>query len=281
MKFRKVVKLFLEHTEQNRKPATLRHYRGRLKSVRKRLGDQPIHKITLADVEDALNRANKRADGSLWSPDTRRSNSTVLQQVFKFAVRHRLLEEMPFDKLDRPRTRRRERIPTDEENAAIEALCPPEFLLIFRALRQTGARPGELCAVRIKDYDRDSRLLLILDHKTATRTGKPRKIGVGQKFGEIVAQAIGERTEGPIFLDSKGRAWTTPRLSAEFRKYRDKAGISKEICLYCQRHCHATALCAVAGIHVAAQALGHSSIQTTMRYLHPDDSQLARNQDLV
>lgn len=281
MKFRKVVKLFLEHTEQNRKPNTLRHYEGRLQSFRKRLGDHEIEDLKLEDVEDALNRANRRRDGTLWAPDTRRANAVVLQNLFEFALRRGYLKAKLFEKLEKPRTRKRDRIPTDEENQLVEDLATPEFRRIFRALRQTGARPGELASAQIEDYDPESRLILIADHKTATKTGRPRKIGVGEKLEALVREAIGDRKVGAIFLDRRGNAWTTQKLSAIYRRLRKAAGLPPDLCLYLQRHQHATILCEKVGIHAAAQALGHSSIQTTQRYVHPDDAQLSRNQDLV
>lgn len=281
MKVRKLIKLFLKHTEQNRKPNTLRHYRGRLKPFKALIGTTRIDAITLADIEEALNTANRWGDGSLKAPDTRRSNAVVLQQMFRFAVRRGYLEAMPFEKLERPSGRRRERIPTDDENRAIEAAAGPEFRAIFRALRQTGARPGELAGVLIENYDAATRLITISDHKTATKTGRPRKIGVGEKLERMLKQAIADRESGPIFLDPQGRQWTSARLSAEYRRLRDAAGLPKDLCLYLQRHQHATVLCEKVGIHAAAHALGHASVQTTQRYVHPDDAQLSINQDLV
>lgn len=281
MKLRKLVRLFLEQTEENRKPNTLKHYRGRLLHVSKALGSRRIDDLSLEDIERALNDANRWPDGSLKAPDTRRANAIVLQQLFKFAVRRGYLAEPFFDKLERPRTRHRDRIPTDAENAAVEALADPHFLLIFRALRQSAARPGEMAAVEIAHWHRDDRMLVIPDHKTVGKTGRPRTIGVGAKLEALLVESIGDRESGPIFLDPKGRQWTTQRLSAAYRKLRKAAGLPKDLCLYLQRHQHATILTQKLGIEAAAQALGHASITTTMRYNHPDKSLLAVNQDQV
>lgn len=282
MKFRKVVNRYLEFVESSdRKETTLRHYRGRIKEIKKRLGDRRIEDLTLEEVEAALVKANQFKDGRPKAPDTRRGNVIVLQQVFKFAVRRGYLAEPLFDKLERPRTRHRERIPTDEENAAIEAAADPEFRTIFRALRQCGARPGELARAQIENWDRESRLLVLKDHKTATKTGKPREIGVGDKLEALFLEAMAGRQSGPIFLDRRGKPWTTQKLSAIYRRLRKSAGLPAELCLYLQRHQHATQLTAKLGIEAAAQSLGHASIVTTQRYNHPDKSRLAVNQDLV
>lgn len=282
MKFRKVVKRFLQFVKQsNRKENTLRHYRGRIKEFRKRLGHRKINKLRLEDVEGALAKANHFKDGRPKAPDTRRSNAVVLQQVFAFAVRRRYLRKKLFDKLERPRARHRERIPTDEENAAIETRADPAFRLVFRALRQCGARPGELARAQIDNWDRGKRLLILKDHKTATSTGQARKISVGEKLEALFLEAIGDRTAGHIFLDRRGNPWTTAKLSAVYRRLKKSAGLPDDLCLYLQRHQHATILVEKAGIHAASKSLGHTSITTTQRYVHTDDSRMPVNQDLV
>lgn len=281
MRVRKLVRRFLAHTEEHRKPATLRHYAGRLKAFVARLGDRKLKTLKLEEIEEYLHEAGRFPDGRLKAQDTRRANVTVLQQLFRFAQRRDLVDLPKCDALERPPSRRRDRIPTDDENAAVEAIAKPEFVLIFRALRQSGARPGELARACIADYDEAARLIVLADHKTATKVGRPRKIGVGDKLQLLIREAIGERTDGPIFLDGKGEAWTSEKLSRAYLYWRKKAGLPDGLCLYLQRHQHATELCEKAGIFVAAQSLGHASTKTTERYLHPDDSALSKNQDLV
>lgn len=276
-----LVERFLAFTRDNRKLSTLRHYSGRLKRLVELLGDRDAAGLKPGDLDDYLVQAGRKADGSPQAPDTRRANVVVLQTLWRWALQREHVDRDIAAKLEKPSGRKRERIPTAEEDAKIDALAKPAFRLIFRALRQTGARPGELCRATIADFDREAKLIVLADHKTATKVGRPRKIGVGEKFGALLAEAIGERTAGPIFLDGKGAAWTPAKLSRTYLYLKNKAGLPRELCLYLQRHAHATALCAKAGIFVAAQALGHASTKTTERYLHPDDSALGRNQDLV
>jgi len=280
MRIRKLVKLFLSHCRECRKPNTVRSYESRMKPILESLGEQKLASIRLSDIESHLHRADRREDGSLKAADTRRANAVAVQKLFAFAVDRGLLDEPPFKKLEKPPPRRRERIPTAAEDAAVEALSPPAFRLILRALRQSGARPSEIAGAQVSDYDREKRLIILREHKTSY-TGKPRKIGVGAKLAAILVEAMGERTEGPLFVDVKGRAWTPQRLSKLYKRLCRRAKLSEELCLYMQRHAHATELCEKVGVHAASQALGHSNIQTTMRYVHTNDALLAKNQDLV
>jgi integrase len=45
-------------------------------------------------------------------------------------------------------------VPTAAETEAILLRASPQFWLIYLALRQCGARPGELCRATIADIDR-------------------------------------------------------------------------------------------------------------------------------
>ena len=90
-------------------------------------------------------------------------------------------------------SRRRDRLPTAFETDTVLAQASPPFRLIYAALRQCGARPGELCRATIADVDRVGRLITLKEHKTARKTGQPRRIPIGRKLAELLDQAIGTK----------------------------------------------------------------------------------------
>jgi len=57
------------------------------------------------------------------------------------------------------------------------------------------------------------------------------------------------------------------------RKAAQKAGLKVSPSPHWLRHAHASIACEKAPLHVVQQSLGHSSIQTTIHYLHvkPND----------
>ena len=124
-------------------------------------------------------------------------------------------------------------------------------------------------------------MIVLREHKTTRKTGKPRRIHVGRKLGELLTLAIGTRTEDPVFLSPSGRAWTVPNLSRTYSRLRDVAGLSLELVLYLARHECGTKICREKGIKFARRLLGHSNISTSQRYMHLDDRELADAQDLV
>jgi integrase len=119
------------------------------------------------------------------------------------------------------------------------------------------------------------------EHKTARKTGQARRIPVGRKLGEMLDQAIGTRTEGPVFLSPSGRGWRVENLSRTYSRLRDLAGLPKDLVLYLARHECGTKICREKGIEYARRLLGHTNISTTQRYMHLDDNELADAQDLI
>ena len=119
------------------------------------------------------------------------------------------------------------------------------------------------------------------EHKTGKKTGEPRRIGVGQIMARILSKEIGDREVGPIFRDERGQRWTVGKLSGIYSQTRNRLGLSKELVLYCARHEHGTYVCQTHGIHAAQHSLGHRSITTTQRYVHPDDGLLGHYQDTL
>jgi integrase len=147
-------------------------------------------------------------------------------------------------------------VPTAAETEAILARASPQFRLIYSALRQCGARPGELCRATIADIDRTANAIVLREHKTARKTGKPRRIPIGRKLAELLAQAIGERKSGPIFLAPAGKAWTVPNLSRTYSRLRDLAGLPRDLVLYLARHECGTKICRERGSNTPAGCWG-------------------------
>jgi integrase len=152
---------------------------------------------------------------------------------------------------------------------------------VYLALRQRGARPGKLCRATIADVDRAANAIVLREHKTARKTGKPRRIPIGRRLGELLTQAIADRKAGPIFLSPAGKPWNVNNVCRAYSRLRDMAGLPRDLVLYLARHECGTKICREKGIEFARRLLGHANISTTQRYMHLDDRELADAQDLV
>jgi len=267
---------FLAYCSRHRAPATLGFYRARLKTFREQYNSRELGTLTPLEIDEHL------ADvGKGMSDSTRHHDAMALERLQAFALEHKLLDKPVFGRLEKPRVAQRDRVPTADETATILANAAPAFRVIYLALRQCGARPGELCRATIADIDRTSRVIVLREHKTARKTGKPRRIPIGQKLGELLEQAIGTRTEGPIFQSPAGKGWSVQNLSRTYSRMRDQAGLPRDLVLYLARHECGTKICREKGIEYARRLLGHANISTTQWYMHLDERELAEAQDLV
>jgi integrase len=261
---------------RHRSPATVAFYRTRLRRFCQKYNDRDLATLTPLEIDEYLDDV-----GAGMSDSTRHHNAVALERLQKFAIQKKLLERSVFGILEKPRVGRRERLPTSAETAAILSRASPAFRLIYSALRQCGARPGELCRVTIAEVDHVNRVITLKEHKTARRTGLARRIPIGRKLGDLLNKATGQRTAGAVFLTPSGRPWRITNLSRTYSRLRDNAGLPKDLVLYLARHECGTKICREKGIEYARRLLGHANISTTQRYMHLDDQELADAQDLV
>jgi len=271
-----LVAAFISWNLRHRAPATVGFYRTRLKRFCQAYNARELGTLTPLEIDEHL-----AAAGSGMSDTTRHHDIVALERLQKFALEHKLLDKPVFGILEKPRAGRRDRVPTPAETEAILAKASPAFRLIYSALRQCGARPGELCRVTIPDVDRANRVITLKEHKTARKTGQVRRIPIGNKLKELLDQAIGGRSEGPVFLGPSGRGWRIGNLSRTYSRLRDLARLPKDLVLYLARHECGTKICREKGIEYARRLLGHTNITTTQRYMHLDESELRDAQDLI
>jgi integrase len=271
-----LIDTFLTWCSRHRSPATITFYRHRLRKFCKMYNARELATLTPLEIDEYLAEA-----GAGMSDSTRHHDAVALERLQKFALEHKLLDKPIFGILEKPRVGRRDRIPTAAETEAILAHASPAFKLIYSALRQCGARPGEFCRATIADVDRANCVITLKDHKTARKTGLVRRIPIGRRLGEMLDQAIGTRTEGPVFQTPSGRSWRVANLSRTYSRLRDSAGLPRDLVLYLARHECGTIICREKGIEYARRLLGHSDISTTQRYMHLDDRELADAQDLI
>ena len=275
MKVKKSVEQYLCHVQEVHKPKTHETYTSRIKSFVEKLGNAKVEKLTAADIVSWLDALMKSKNAN----DTKRGDINAFLQWQHWAVAHQHLTEYLMPKIKKPPGNQRERVPTDEEFKSVLAIAKPAFAAVLKGLRWTGARPAELAKATIADWDREANLIVLLDHKTARKTGKPRLIGVGQDVRALLEEAIGERQAGPIFLNDRGQPWTENAMSHAFRRLRDKLKLSKDLVLYSMRHAAGTEFCEKLGIYAAKELLGHTSINMTQRYAHSASAKLAEWQD--
>lgn len=118
-------------------------------------------------------------------------------------------------------------------------------------------------------------IVVLEAHKTAKKTGRPRKIALpdGGEATAIVDRLSALRPEGTLFRNAANTPWKAQAWGRVFARARKAAGVDPRITLYSFRHCFATsALKRGASIEEVKSLLGHTSSATTSRTYSDVDS---------
>lgn len=163
----------------------------------------------------------------------------------------------------------------DEVNRLLDCIRDSSHYTIASLMYGTGMRLGEALSVAVGDVDA-SRGLIVVRH---TKTRRPRVVRMSAELlGRLRADWRARRPPLPLLfpgIDSTRPLDPTP-LQRALRRAAVAAGIPKRVTPHVLRHTYATHLLeGGVDLHTIQLLLGHSSIDTTLRYLHVSDAHLA------
>jgi integrase/recombinase XerD len=222
--------------------------------------------------------AVRRADIEGFARDLEakgRARATVTRRLstiagfYKYAVEEELLGTSPAAHVRRPRVDYESRAVALDRNelgallvAAGLGSSTEHGLISLLALN--GLRVSEAVGADIEH------LGLERGHRTLTITRKGGKIvtiPLAPRTARALDLAIGERTEGPVFLAGDGRRLDRHGAGRIVRKAARRAGIAKPVTPHTLRHAFITAaLDAGVPLRDVQEAASHADPRTTMRY---------------
>lgn len=228
----------------------------------------------------------------------------VLKSILKFAVQMKLLNNNPAEGIKSPKTHKKQIEPwTQEEFARFYAEIKKHRLFAFyRLSAYTGARRGELLALRRSDIDFVKQEITIsktrgryareIIETNLTKTDLPRTITLDPDTCQILRDHIKKMTleassspfansnsDAYLFIQEDGSPIDPSHPSNLFTKVSKRLGLPPQR-LHDLRHFHATELIrSGANILEVSDRLGHSSIEITLGvygHIRPEDrSQIA------
>ena len=201
-----------------------------------------------------------------------------LRRIFNVAVQNGWVLRNPFKCGDAliltSCEKRRERILTPEEETRLLAACEhprrSHLKALIVALLDTGARKGEMLKLVWRDVDLHRRIITI--RAMNTKTLKERQVGITERLCTLLSE-MWDKAKGALdSLVFKGCNDVRNSFSTACTIAGIKYGGLDGLTLHCLRHTAATRL--VRGqvpIQIVGRLLGHSSLNTTYRYLTADN----------
>lgn len=276
-KFEEHVEKFLEWSKSQHRVKTSELHGNNCHTLLRFFRGCFLDEITTGMVEDfkmARSKEERRnaKDGSIISPATVNRGLTTLKKLFHHAekcgygitnpVRNvEFMDEGPG----------RIRVVSFEEEIKYLANASQPLRDIAQIILDTGLRPEEVFRIRVEHLDFAA--LTIFNPFGKTRASR-RKVTMTAEVSTILRKRA-VAAKGPFVFRSKPSG---DNPIGSVRKAHDhaveKAGIRDHFRLYDLRHTFATR--AVAGgvdLPTLSAMLGHTSIQMTMRYVHPAEEQ--------
>jgi integrase len=276
-KFEEHVEKFLEWSRGQHRPKTRELHGTNCDTLLRFFCGCWLDEITTGMVEEfKLARSKEERknakDGSIVSPVTVNRALTTLKLLFHHAEKCGYAVSNPTKGVAYlSEGSGRVRVVSFEEELLYLAKASQPLKDIAQIILDTGLRPSEAFRIRVEHLDFTARTIFNPFGKTKTAR---RKVTMTADVHAILKDRA-KTSKGPFVFPSKS---STEKPIGSVRKAHDKAvenaGISDHFRLYDLRHTFATR--AVAGgvdLPTLSAMLGHTSIQMTMRYVHPAEEQ--------
>lgn len=307
MRLSEFIPIYLETAKTTLSPATYNFYKQKIDSIIiPALGHLRLKDIKPAHVQQFINQLSaipkeKRSGlenetGETLSPSTVRRIYSILQAILKQATKQGFITDNPAkaERLTLPKAQTPKIEIFTKQEAAEMLDClekePLQFQTLIQLAIYTGARRGELVALKFSDIDFENRKITI-ERSAYKLKGEPvktkppkdyetRTITINDSCVELLKLLKAEKIEEEqrigskwvngnwVFTQWNGEIMNPMTPTKQFSKFLDKYGL-KHRKFHSLRHTSATLLL-YAGVNIkqVQGRLGHSDIETTNKYLH-------------
>ena len=269
---------WLEQHRNHVKIKTANTYAGLIRTrVIPILGNIKINKLNAAHIMQFYNELSKEL-----SPKTIKHIHACLHKAFENAIDWKFINLNPLDRIRSPRIPQKEMLVIEdmELKMILDDLKKHESHIIFYMLAMTGARAGEIVALKRKNIDFKNYQVYIENSYNreeafnGTKTSSSRRTVTMLDDMETVLRDYFRRksviNNEYAFTWRNGRLFDVSYLGKRLKKSVKKLGLNPKYTLHSLRHTHATSLLKQ-GINpkVVSERLGHSSVNMTLdKYSH-------------
>jgi integrase len=254
------------------RPRSRAEYESLIRRIEPDLGNRKVADVTHQDV-DRLHRKITAAGKMV------RANRTAafLSRLFNLAIFWKMRADNPVKGLERNPEQPRHRYLTDAEldrlYAALAAEPDQQSVNIVRLLLLTGARFGEVAAMRWAHLDLGEQPVWTKP-APAVKQAKLHRVPLSREVRDMLLaiKARPERNISPYVFPVRNR-WGHPRdVKRSWARIRKSADLG-DLRIHDLRHSFASLLVSAGyGLPMIGALLGHSQPQTTARYAHLIDT---------
>jgi len=199
----------------------------------------------------------------------------TLRRMLSLAHEYGILQAAPRIKLRKENQRTAVWDAKSEE--ALIKVAPQPLKDVFILCHDSGMRPDEVISLRWDDVLWEKSLIFVREGKTRKST---RHVPLSDRVRDALRRrARNAKTEWVFASKRKGTKTghiTHTGIEKPFRIAREAAKLPKELVLYSARHSFATDLLDRTGnLKLVMDVLGHESVTTTQKYLHPSQKNIA------
>lgn len=263
---------YIEH-DRRRKPSTVAGYKAIVRSqLLPAFAEVPLESITPAIVEAWLASVKGAAS-------TRTKALVLMHGVFQRARKVWGLPVNPVADVEKPPLTRSGDIDVfspEEVWALVRAAASEQDASIFLAAAFTGLRRGELVALRWRDVDFAGSVIRVRGNYaagqlTTPKSGRVRSVPMAPDVAEALGK-LGQREhftsdDDLVFPGESGGYLDGSALRRRYDAALQRAGL-RRLRFHDLRHVFGTRMITRADIRRVQEWMGHSDIQTTMKYLH-------------
>lgn len=227
------------------------------------------------DKTISINNPSIRKDfGKSVSPATINNYIRNLKVFFTWAVDNKIIKSSPMDKVQFVKTKRKpkDNVSDLDFTTLIKALDVTKYFeyrdyVIIQLIMDTGMRLGETLSLTIDDIDLNRRAVLI--PADITKSKKERYVFFSNTMTGILRRWLQFKdryidNDILVFPTTRGTKLGIPHFERNFRIYKERAGLSKNITPHSLRNNFAKR-CLMSGmdIYTLSRILGHSSVTVT------------------
>jgi len=279
-------------TSTNVSPATWKRYVYELTHITVSVGDRPFNRLS---PEDILTWHQDLVTSGLGAASVKQKHAALARflkyvDLFLRADNARdlrnALEQVTAPRDEQPRHPSYALDPSQIQRI-LEAVSGPfkkdcRNRAIVHLLYDTGMRRAEIASRTIEDLDIKYRTVHVLG-----KGNKERTVVFSSECGEDLktwlkarhAMGLPERS-GPLFVTILGRSMGGAAIYRIVRDGGRRAGLKNDVWTHIMRYSRIThSLAGGQPIQDVAKLAGHTKLETTMGYTHPDTAQLRKSYD--